>query len=182
MRCTNPKTATATQMWRKACETVGLKNFRWHDLRHTWASWHAQDGTPLHVLQELGGWESAEMVRRYAHLSTVHLSDYVNRRQALRDVSVTVREKGAKQKCLTPLFTGAPGGSRTHDPWLRKPILYPAELRALYKGSSITQHYHPRIPRLKLKWAGMGDLPPNAQKCYRVRWIIHGVCHGVHQS
>jgi hypothetical protein len=29
------------------------------------------------------------MVRRYAHLSTVHLADYVNRRQALSDVSVT---------------------------------------------------------------------------------------------
>ena len=27
-------------------------------------------------------------------------------------------------------LTGAPGGSRTHDLWLRKPTLYPAELRA----------------------------------------------------
>ncbi len=97
-----PVIQTATKMWRTACASVGLKNFRWHDLRHTWASWHAQDGTPLHVLQELGGWESAEMVRRYAHLSTVHLADYVNRRQALSDVSVTMKEKGAKQKCLTP--------------------------------------------------------------------------------
>lgn len=47
----------------------------------------------LNVLQELGGWESAEMVRRHAHLSTVHLADYVNRRQALSDVSVTVNKK-----------------------------------------------------------------------------------------
>ncbi len=89
-----PVFQTATLTWRKACASVGLTHFRWHDLRHTWASWHAQDGTPLHVLQELGGWQSAEMVRRYAHLSTVHLADYVNRRKALRDVSVTVKEKG----------------------------------------------------------------------------------------
>jgi integrase len=87
-----PVTQTATKTWRKACAAVGLTNFRWHDLRHTWASWHAQDGTPLHVLQELGGWHSAEMVRRYAHLSTVHLADYVNRRQALSDIPVTQKK------------------------------------------------------------------------------------------
>jgi len=48
-------------------------------LRHTWASWHVQSGTPLHVLQELGGWETPAMVRRYAHLATGHLAAYVSR-------------------------------------------------------------------------------------------------------
>jgi integrase len=62
--------------WDKALVRAGIENFRWHDLRHTWASWHVQRGTPLHVLQELGGWESVEMVRRYAHLSGEHLSAY----------------------------------------------------------------------------------------------------------
>jgi len=38
------------------------------DLRHTWASLHVQSGTPLFVLQELGGWQSPAMVRRYARL------------------------------------------------------------------------------------------------------------------
>jgi len=33
-----------------------------------------QNGTPLFALQELGGWESPEMVRRYAHLSADHLA------------------------------------------------------------------------------------------------------------
>ncbi|MGB4497223.1 MAG: hypothetical protein WBI40_00870 [Methylococcaceae bacterium] len=32
----------------------------------------------LHALQELGGWNSAEMVRRYAHLSQQHLAGYAN--------------------------------------------------------------------------------------------------------
>jgi len=41
------------------------------------------------VLQELGGWESPEMVQRYAHRSTDHLSDYVNRRSALRLTAVS---------------------------------------------------------------------------------------------
>ncbi|WP_456152396.1 tyrosine-type recombinase/integrase [Methyloglobulus morosus] len=47
-----------------------------YDLRHAWASWHAQSGTPLNVLQDLGGWESVEMVSRYAHLSGGHLFAY----------------------------------------------------------------------------------------------------------
>jgi beta-glucosidase/6-phospho-beta-glucosidase/beta-galactosidase len=45
-----------------------------------------QTGTPLHVLQELGGWESVEMVRRYAHLSSEHLAVYVDRLPALHVV------------------------------------------------------------------------------------------------
>ena len=39
-------------------------------------SWHVQAETPLYALQEMGGWESAEMVRRYAHLGVEHLADY----------------------------------------------------------------------------------------------------------
>ncbi|CQI88869.1 Integrase family protein [Yersinia rohdei] len=43
-----------------------IDNFRFHDLRHTWASWLVQAGVPLSALQEMGGWESIEMVQRYA--------------------------------------------------------------------------------------------------------------------
>lgn len=68
-----------TKTWRAALVKVGIKEFRWHDLRHTWASWHVQAGTPLHVLQELGGWECVEMVRKYAHFSSEHLTEYVDR-------------------------------------------------------------------------------------------------------
>jgi len=65
--------------WRNALKRAGIRNFRWHDLRHTWASWHVQAGTPLHVLQELGGWETVEMVRRYAHLAAEHLAPHAER-------------------------------------------------------------------------------------------------------
>lgn len=62
--------------WRKALIRAGIENFRWHDLRHTWASWHIQNGTPLHVLRELGGWADLSMALRYAHLSSSHLEEY----------------------------------------------------------------------------------------------------------
>lgn len=67
------------ERWRAGVKDAGLENFRWHDLRHTWASWHVQQGTPLHVLQELGGWETAEMVRRYGHLASEHLAEYAEK-------------------------------------------------------------------------------------------------------
>jgi integrase len=71
-----PVTQVNTKAWKAALKQAGIEDFRWHDLRHTWASWHVQQRTPLHVLQELGGWESVEMVRRYAHLSGDHLTSY----------------------------------------------------------------------------------------------------------
>ncbi len=67
-----------TKAWYKALKKVGIKDFRWHDLRHTWASWHVQNGTPINVLQELGAWENVAMVRRYAHLGESHLAEYAN--------------------------------------------------------------------------------------------------------
>lgn len=81
-------TQVSTKAWRRALGRAGIEDFRWHDLRHTWASWHVQNGTPLHVLQEMGGWESPEMVRRYAHLSAEHLAPYAERLSSLRAVDV----------------------------------------------------------------------------------------------
>ncbi len=54
--------------WRAALIRAGIENFRWHDLRHTWATWHRQSGTPTHELQRLGAWQSSAMVERYAHV------------------------------------------------------------------------------------------------------------------
>jgi integrase len=82
--------------WRKALDRAGIRayrgrdagityptraeykyaDFRWHDLRHTWASWHVMEGTPLEVLMELAGWDDYAMARRYAHLAPTHVAEY----------------------------------------------------------------------------------------------------------
>ncbi|HSW93574.1 MAG TPA: site-specific integrase [Gammaproteobacteria bacterium] len=80
----NPIIQCNTKAWKKALKRAGIENFRWHDLRHTWASWHVQNGTSLQELQQLGGWTSFEMVLRYAHLSSDHL------REAAERVNVTL--------------------------------------------------------------------------------------------
>ena len=65
--------------WQKALVRARIKDFRWHDLRHTWASWHVQNGTSLHELQQLGGWSDYDTVLRYAHLSSDHLQKAAER-------------------------------------------------------------------------------------------------------
>lgn len=74
-----PITQVATKAWRAGCKAAGLAGLRFHDLRHTWASWQAQAGTPTHVLRELGGWSTDAMVRRYAHLGAGDLAGYADR-------------------------------------------------------------------------------------------------------
>lgn len=64
----------STKAWKRALERAGIEQaFRWHDLRHTWASWHVQSGTSLQELMALGSWASYDMVLRYAHLAADHL-------------------------------------------------------------------------------------------------------------
>lgn len=75
--------------WRDALLKAGIVDFRWHDLRHTWASWHIQNGTPVHILQELGGWSDIRMVQRYAYLSSEHLTPYADSLCRLKSVGET---------------------------------------------------------------------------------------------
>jgi integrase len=53
-----------------ACQRAGLTNFRVHDLRHTWATWHYQEHHDLLLLKKHGGWRSLAMVLRYAHANS----------------------------------------------------------------------------------------------------------------
>ena len=73
-----PLKHASTAAWYRALKRAGIENFNWHGLRHTWASHHVMNGTPLEVLKELGGWSSLEMVMRYSHLSPGHVAQYAN--------------------------------------------------------------------------------------------------------
>jgi len=57
----------------KAVDRANLAPFRFHDLRHTFASRLAMNGVNDRTLMALGGWKSPRMLDRYAHLSLAHL-------------------------------------------------------------------------------------------------------------
>ena len=65
------------QAFSAACARVGIKNFRVHDLRHTFASWLVMSGVSLYKVSNLLRHSSIEMTERYAHLAPDHLHDAV---------------------------------------------------------------------------------------------------------
>lgn len=64
--------------WATAKKAAKVVNFRWHDLRHSWASWMAMAGVSLKEIQELGGWATATQPMRYMHLSKGHVAGKAN--------------------------------------------------------------------------------------------------------
>lgn len=61
----------------RACRTAGVHDFRFHDLRHTAASWMRMKGADIHTVAVLLGHKDLRMAARYQHLSPAHLSDAV---------------------------------------------------------------------------------------------------------
>lgn len=63
--------------WENALIKAGVKDFRFHDLRHSAASYLAMNGATLAEIAEVLGHKTLQMVKRYAHLSEAHTSQVV---------------------------------------------------------------------------------------------------------
>jgi integrase len=61
----------------RACRLVKISDFRFHDLRHTAASWMRMKGADIHTVALILGHKDLRMAARYQHLSPAFLSDAV---------------------------------------------------------------------------------------------------------
>lgn len=65
--------------WRRVIKEAGIENFRFHDLRHSAASYLAMNGATLAEIADVLGHKTLQMVKRYAHLSEAHTSKVVSK-------------------------------------------------------------------------------------------------------
>ncbi len=68
---------TYRKVFATACKKAGIKDFRFHDLRHTFASWVAMNSRDIYAVQQLLHHKDIKMTRRYAHLTDSYLKSIV---------------------------------------------------------------------------------------------------------
>jgi integrase len=106
-----PVSQISTKAWRAARARAGLPTVRFHDLRHTWARWQAEAGTPILAIKEMGGWKTLAMVAHYARFSA-------DTRGYAARVGTKVRTLVKRTSCVRlkkPGFNGGAEGDRTLD-------------------------------------------------------------------
>ena len=76
----NPKNFTCIRTaWHTAIKRAKIQNFRFHDLRHSTASYLAMNGASLLEIADILGHKTLQMVKRYGHLSEDHKADVLER-------------------------------------------------------------------------------------------------------
>jgi integrase len=77
-----------TTNWRRrfdaAKDAANIDDFRWHDLRHTFATWLGQSGSSLSVIKDLLGHSSIAVTQKYRHVASSEMRDALQRVPSIR--------------------------------------------------------------------------------------------------
>lgn len=106
---TNDRFGEIKRSFHTACDRAGIKNFRFHDMRHTFASHLVMSGVDLMTVKDLLGHKTLTMTVRYAHLAPNHKLSAIN---VLTDAYKPVKKEEKKEEPAkddqpeTPVDTG----------------------------------------------------------------------------
>lgn len=87
-----------------ALEKADISNFRFHDLRHTFATRLIRKGADLYTVQKLGRWKTVTMVQRYAHHHTESLRSAIEMIDDLEKPIITNLSQSQKKRDNMPLL------------------------------------------------------------------------------
>lgn len=93
-----PITQISHDSWKAILSKAGIEDFRWHDLRHTWATDLTRRGVPTQAIQKLGGWETLAMVNKYAHHDVESLRQWVESPPTQGPEPVTAQVRHSAQR------------------------------------------------------------------------------------
>jgi len=85
--------------FRKALKKAGIDDFRFHDLRHSFASSLVQSGVDIYAVQKLLGHKDSRMTQRYSHLSVEYLREAMSRKK--RSATNLLHSDGS-QRAISP--------------------------------------------------------------------------------
>lgn len=90
--------------FKSAKEKAGIENFRFHDLRHTFATRLVQSGVDIYAVQKLGRWKTMSMVARYGHFNTESLRSSIKVLDKRKEGIITILSQYQKNKGSKPLL------------------------------------------------------------------------------